>query len=309
VYEDDYPLSYGEHGLPAVWRRPFCAPERGRGLACFQIELLDQAGGLRDCQPWPRFPYDMFNYACGAMRLARHARISMNHIADACRLHHRHGDNIVGKDHIIKPLPQPNEEDGTTCFVAGSAVQGPVICESYTPRPLEPLGHPSRDPHARTRRGEECDSDQHQPTNAYPTLSNASGAPKPAPRGFLRSGRLTPPPSYLTFQEFGLRPDSPRAKSALPIPKESSMIGATTTTRSTGHLRMAGSASGGRRFCLWFDASPTGLCTAIIWQHPVRCAPMTRGPRTWRAFCVLQACPTLSGRSSPGTLAGHSPLR
>jgi len=164
VYEDDYPLN-GEND--AGGGVDILAPNEA-GLGGFQIELLDQAGGLGDATG--QITYDMFNMPVSNALAG--TPDPMNHMQNACPLT-SNGDNIVGR---IITCPT-YEEDGTTL----SPLAGQAVIANLYPGLYEPQAFPAAD---RVNRGEEW----------IQTNTLDGGKPHEA---FVRPGE----PSY--FQEFG----------------------------------------------------------------------------------------------------------
>jgi hypothetical protein len=164
VYEDDYPLN-GEND--AGGGVDILAPNEA-GLGGFQIELLDQAGGLGDATG--QITYDMFNMPVSNALAG--TPDPMNHMQDACPLT-SNPDNIVGR---IITCPTYEADGKTLSPLAGQA----VIANLY-PGLYEPQAFPAAD---RVARGEEW----------IQTNTLDGGKPHEA---FIRPGE----PSY--FQEFG----------------------------------------------------------------------------------------------------------
>jgi hypothetical protein len=164
VYEDDYPLN-GEND--AGGGVDILAPNEA-GLGGFQIELLDQAGGLGDATG--QITYDMFNMP--VTNALAGTPDPMNHMQDACPLT-SNPDNIVGR---IITCPTYEADGKTLSPLAGQA----VIANLY-PGLYEPQAFPAAD---RIARGEEW----------IQTNTLDGGKPHEA---FVRPGE----PAY--FQEFG----------------------------------------------------------------------------------------------------------
>jgi hypothetical protein len=164
VYEDDYPLN-GEND--AGGGVDILAPNEA-GLGGFQIELLDQAGGLGDSTG--QITYDMFNMPVSNALAG--TPDPMNHMQDACPLT-SNPDNLVGR---IITCPT-YEADGTTL----SPLAGQAVIANLYPGLYEPQAFPAAD---RVNRGEEW----------IQTNTLDGGKPHEA---FVRPGE----PSY--FQEFG----------------------------------------------------------------------------------------------------------
>jgi hypothetical protein len=164
VYEDDYPLN-GEND--AGGGVDILAPNEP-GLGGFQVELLDQAGGLGDSTG--QITYDMFNMPVSNALAG--TPDPMNHMQDACPLS-SNPDNLVGR---IITCPK-YEADGTTL----SPLAGQAVIANLYPGLYEPQAFPAAD---RVNRGEEW----------IQTNTLDGGKPHEA---FIRPGE----PSY--FQEFG----------------------------------------------------------------------------------------------------------
>jgi len=164
VYQDDYPLN-GEND--AGGGVDILAPNEA-GLGGFQVELLDQAGGLGDATG--QITYDMFNMPVSNALAG--TPDPMNHMQDACPLT-SNPDNIVGR---IITCPT-YEADGKTL----SPLAGQAVIQNLYPGLYEIQAFPAAD---RIARGEEW----------LQTNTLDGGKPHEA---FIRPGE----PAY--FQEFG----------------------------------------------------------------------------------------------------------